>query len=142
MRPEQAPDCYYSNEFFKEATETDIREAAELSREIVAYARAHQMDERNAQIIGLAAEEIADNIISYGFKEGSKNAIDVSLKIVDGKMVLRLRDDGIVFDPTALKEDEQTDPTSGLHLVRNLVERFFYLRVFNTNNTIMEIDLA
>ena len=122
--------------------ENDIREAAALSQEIVDYARAHRMDERDAQIIGLAAEEIADNIISYGFQKGSKNAIDASLKIVDGKMVLRLRDDGIVFDPTGVGEDENTDPTSGLHLVRHLVERIFYLRVFNTNNTIMEIDLS
>ena len=50
-------------------------------------------------------------------------------------------DDGTVFDPTSVKEDESTDLTSGLHLVRGLVERIFYLRVFNTNNTIMEIDL-
>ncbi len=118
-----------------------LEESAALSREIVSYAQAHHMNERDAQIIGLAAEEIADNIVNYGYKNGTAGVIDASLKIVENKMVLRLRDDGTVFDPTSVKEDESTDLTSGLHLVRGLVERIFYLRVFNTNNTIMEIDL-
>ena len=56
-------------------------------------------------------------------------------------MVLRLRDDGVIFDPTSVAETDETDLTSGLHLVRGLVERLFYLRVWGTNNTIMEIDL-
>ena len=132
---------YTAQDSYDVSISGDIREAALLSEEIVDYARAHKMSERNSQIIGMAAEEIADNIITYGFRKDSGNAIDVNLKIVKDKMVLRLRDDGVIFDPTSAADDENTDPTSGLHLVRNLVERLLYLRIFNTNNTIMEIDL-
>ncbi|MBP3728731.1 MAG: ATP-binding protein [Lachnospiraceae bacterium] len=142
---------YEARDYYDVSISSDLREAAELSQEIVGYAREHHMEERDAQILGLAAEEIADNIITFGFKPGQKNYIDASLKIVEDKMILRLRDDGVVFDPTARERQEAEalkaeDPsfmegTGGLYLVKNLVSRMSYMRVFNTNNTVMEIDL-
>ena len=118
----------------------DILEVEQFSTELRDYARKHGTSETDAQLIALAGEEIASNIITYGFRKGQPNTIDALLKIVNGHLVLRLRDDGPIFDPTRYKPD-RPDTTSGLYLVQHLVTKFSYLRVLNTNNTVMELKI-
>ena len=62
--------------------------------------------------------------------------------IIEDKMILTIKDDGIVFDPTEYKEDEEGFSTSGILLVRKLVDKISYTRVLNTNNTSIEIYLS
>ena len=116
-------------------------QVAQLSRELVQYSKDRGMSERNSQIIGLAGEELAMNIITYGLDSGKDSTIDVHLKIVNERMILRIRDDGKSFDPTQYKPEGEPDTTSGLYLINGLVSKMTYLRVLNTNNTIMEIEL-
>ena len=94
-------------------------------------------------MIALGAEEMVANIIEYGYKiKNHHYYIDVSLKIVEDKMILTIKDDGIVFDPTEYKEDEKEFSTSGILLVRKIVDKISYTRVLNTNNTSIEIYLS
>jgi len=132
--------AYDSYDSFDVSLESDIRQSAELSQELVSYSKAHGMNERDAQIVGLAGEEIADNIISFGYNKKRTNTIDVNLKIVNDRMVLRIRDDGVVFDPT---KHETVDPDNlgGLALVKRLVNKITYIRVLNLNNTVLEINI-
>ena len=93
-------------------------------------------------MIALGAEEMVSNIIEYGYKMKRHHYyIDVTLKIVDNKLILTLKDDGIVFDPTQYKEEEAEFSTSGILLVKKIVDKISYTRVLNTNNTSIEIYL-
>lgn len=132
--------AYDSYDSFDVSLESDIRQSAELSQELVSYSKAHGMNERDAQIVGLAGEEITDNIISFGYNKKRTNTIDVNLKIVNDRMVLRIRDDGVVFDPTK-HETEDPDNLGGLALVKRLVNKITYIRVLNLNNTVLEINI-
>ena len=106
------------------------------------YALKHNVSERDATVIALGAEEMVANIIEYGYKfKNHHYYIDVSLKIVDDKMILTIKDDGVTFDPTQYQEHEQEFSTSGILLVRKLVDNISYTRVLNTNNTSIEIYL-
>ena len=116
--------------------------ASLLSQEVEAYALEHNISQRDASMIALGAEEIVANIIEYGYKfKNHHYYIDVTLKIVDDKMILTIKDDGIVFDPTQYKEEEKEFSTSGILLVKKIVDKISYARVLNTNNTSIEIYL-
>ena len=121
----------------------DKENASILSQEIESYALKHNASFRDASMIALGAEEMVANIIEYGYKiKNHHYYIDVTLKIIEDKMILTIKDDGIVFDPTEYKEDEEGFSTSGILLVRKLVDKNSYTRVLNTNNTSIEIYLS
>ena len=121
----------------------DKENASILSQEIESYALKHNASFRDASMIALGAEEMVANIIEYGYKiKNHHYYIDVTLKIIEDKMILTIKDDGIVFDPTEYKEDEEGFSTSGILLVRKLVDKISYTRVLNTNNTSIEIYLS
>ena len=59
----------------------------------------------------------------------------------DDKYYLRIRDDGIPFDPTSYEvPDHDEDEISGLELIKKLSVKFTYMRVISLNNTIIEIS--
>lgn len=120
----------------------DPKNASILSQEIEKYALEHNLSSRDATMIALGAEEIVSNIIQYGYKfKHHQYYIDVSLKIVEDKMILTIKDDGVVFDPTEYRDHEQEFSTSGINLVQKTVDKMSYARVLNTNNTSIEIYL-
>ena len=121
----------------------DKENASILSQEIESYSLKHNASFRDASMIALGAEEMVANIIEYGYKiKNHHYYIDVTLKIIEDKMILTIKDDGIVFDPTEYKEDEEGFSTSGILLVRKIVDKISYTRVLNTNNTSIEIYLS
>ena len=120
----------------------DPKNASLLSQEVEDYALKHNVSERDSAMIALGAEEIVSNIIEYGYKfKNHHYYIDVTLKIVEDKMILTIKDDGVVFDPTQYHEDEKEFSTSGILLVQKIVDKISYTRVLNTNNTSIEIYL-
>ena len=120
----------------------DINEVEQLSAEVKEYALKHGATERDATMIAIGAEEMVANIIQYGYRlKDHHYYIDVSLRVMEDKILLTIRDDGMIFDPTQYKEDEQEFSTSGIVLVRKIVSNISYTRVLNTNNTFLEIYL-
>lgn len=102
-------------------------------------------DEKAAAMLAVASEEIISNTIQYGYKRNAaSHYIDVSLSKAEGGLLVRIRDDGIAFDPTSqLKEGEDEEMSfKGIEVVRKVATEFKYLRLLNTNNTIMEIAIG
>ena len=117
-----------------------IESPSETSKEIVRFALDHGVDNRDAQVIGLACEEMVDNIIHYGYKKQKPNDIDVNLKIEKEEVLLRIRDDGFPFDPTKYECEEKGEYiTGGISLISALADEMNYMRVLNLNNTIIKI---
>ncbi|MBE6141927.1 MAG: hypothetical protein E7175_03725 [Erysipelotrichaceae bacterium] len=128
-------------ESFDASLDNNIDNASKISQELTDFARNHGVEERESQIVGLAAEEIVGNIITYGYKHNHKNYIDVSLKKVNDVLVLRIRDDGMPFDPTKYEYDnDENYSTSGIQLISSLTDKMTYMRVLSLNNTIFEIN--
>ena len=120
----------------------DPNNASLLSQEVEEYALKHGISQRNSSMIALGAEEMVMNIIENGYKiKNHHYYIDVTLKIVEDKMILTIKDDGIVFDPTQYHEEEKVFSTNGILLVQKIVDKISYARVLNTNNTSIEIYL-
>ena len=121
--------------------DNDIHNVSILSQEVEEYALKHGISARNANVIALGAEEMVANIIENGYKFKSHHYIDVTLKIVEDKMILTIKDDGVVFDPTEYQEDEKEFSVNGILLIRSLVDKISYTRVLSTNNTSIEVYL-
>lgn len=123
--------------------DNNIDNAAIISKELTDFALSNNASNRSAQIIGLASEEIVSNIIYYGYKNKRQNFIDVNLKISDDKMILRIRDDGLPFDPTKYDFDEDENYSiSGIKMIEQLTDNMNYMRILSMNNTVFEMKLG
>ena len=121
----------------------ELDNASVISENIIKFALDNGVPNRESQIVGLACEEMVDNITSYGYKKERISYIDVSLKISDDILLLRIRDDGVPFDPTKYDFDNgENYSTSGIQLIHGLVNKISYMRVLSLNNTIFEISLG
>jgi len=124
---------------FDVTIEAGEENAINLSKKIIAYCNARNVDERTAYVLGLAAEEIAINISRYGYGEAEKKFIDINLSHDGKQWILRIRDDGKPFDPTQYQPQEEGQfLLGGINLIKGLAKNFTYTRVLNMNNTIIE----
>ncbi len=125
---------------FDTTIEAGEKNAVGLSEKIIDYCRARNVDEHTAYILGLGAEEIAVNISRYGYGNAKKKYIDINLSHDGEQWILRIRDDGIPFDPTQYQTDEEEKfLLGGITMIRKLAKNFTYTRILNMNNTIIEI---
>ncbi|MBQ7678360.1 MAG: ATP-binding protein [Butyrivibrio sp.] len=115
----------------------EISQASMIPREILSFLE-NRVEKTRANQLAVAAEEMAVNAIRYGGK--SLDSIDVMLSVSEGNLILRLRDDGIPFDPTDYTYDGDAYDYSGIDAVRALTDRVTYLRILDFNNTTLEIN--
>lgn len=117
-------------------------QAVEISEKLIACCREHGISEERANIIGVAAEELTSNIAHYGYKGNDPSFIDISLSRAEDKLILRVRDDGVSFNPTEYNADEDEGFLfGGIELIRAISDKMTYTRVLNMNNTVIELGL-
>lgn len=78
------------------------------------------------------------NCIKYGGK--SSQWIDVSLLIEDDKLQLRIRDNGVPFNPAEYDSDSDGFDIHGIEVVKKISSKVNYIRAIDLNNTIIEFD--
>ena len=115
--------------------------AVVISQKIIDYCRERNVDEHTAYVLGLSAEEIAVNISRYGYSNKVKKPyIDINLSHDGEFWILRIRDDGIPFDPTKYHPEEEGQfLLGGINMIKKLSKKLIYTRVLNMNNTVIEI---
>lgn len=110
------------------------------------------LDKKATYNLILAVDEIATNIILYGYeKAGLEGIIDVITEVSENRLKVVFEDDAVPFDPTAreLPDEEDFDlpleerPIGGLgiYLTVNGVSEFSYEYVNNRNRNIFEVDI-
>ena len=122
--------------------DNNLENASKISETLTRFALEHNIPNRESQIVGLASEEIVNNIITYGYNKEKSNYIDINLKIMKDMLLLRVRDDGVPFDPTSYEHDKNENYSlSGIELIKNLTNKMSYARILNLNNTTFEINI-
>ena len=88
----------------------------------------------------LAIEELVLNCIEFGYDDEDEHTILVDLWVADGKVTMRLTDDGHAFDPLAVPAPDlslglEQRPVGGLgiYLLRELADEIAYERRDGTN---------
>lgn len=120
----------------------NLEEVIDFREKLFAFCAENHITDRDAKILGLAVEEIAANIVQYGYRSGQKNYMDISFTIQDDKYMLRIRDDGVPFNPMEYKPPEEEAVTvGGIALIKKMASDFQYMRVLNMNNTVIELNV-
>lgn len=124
--------------------ENHLEDVIKLRDALFVFCEENGIREKDAKLIGLALEEICANIIRYGYHGNNRSFIDISFTIQDGSYLLRIRDDGVPFNPMEYQAQEEESgkiALGGIALIRKIMSDFQYLRVLNMNNTIMELKM-
>lgn len=128
--------------FLDFSIENHIEDVTRLRDRLFAFCAENGIGEREANLLGLAVEEISANIVRYGYRSGQKNYIDISFTIQDGSYLLRIRDDGVPFNPLEQEMPEEGPVVGGIALIRKMMSEFQYMRVLNMNNTIIRLKIG
>lgn len=126
---------------------SDVEEAVVVPREIQAFCEKHSVDKSRANLIAVCAEEMVCNTVAYG---GEKSKwIDICLTVHEKsesenangqeQLMLRIRDNGIPFDPTAYEYDSDTFEIHGIMLAKKVAKEISYIRAMDLNNTTITI---
>ena len=90
--------------------------------------------------LNLVIEELFTNIVSYGFRDTNEHIIEIITTVENDKFKTVLIDDGISFNPLE-KEDPDLEVSLnerkigglGIHLMKKLMDEYYYERVDNKN---------
>ena len=107
----------------------DTEDVSLVSQQIQLICRGHRIDPKTEMKAALCFEELAVNIIQYGFPKCKKEpCIDLRLVIAEDELVIRLRDNCPMFDveryiAQQLNDTrEDGDPHLGLKMIASLSE--------------------
>ncbi len=115
--------------------------AVNASERIIEYCEKEGIPADRGKALGIATEELISNIGRHGYKDSKDKFIDVCLSRTDDKYYLRLRDDGVPFDPTTYEVPSREEfDISGLELIKKLALKITYMRAISLNHTIIEIQ--
>ena len=113
----------------------DVTAAAERAER---FCLEHGQDARTGNHLALCIEEMAGNVIRYGFQDGKPHHLSVLILNKPDHWVLRFRDDCRAFDPVRYvpREEEQA---LGIKLVLTLAEDAYYTYSMNLNNLTLKL---
>ncbi len=116
----------------------NIEAATDAAHKAVDFCAKNGVEENLSHDIGVALEELCVNTAKYAAKTQS-DSVDIYLKISDKYVILKLRDNGNVFNPTEYIDDSGREVT-GLKLVRSLASSIEYNRVIGFNVTVVTVN--
>ncbi|WP_187389325.1 MATE family efflux transporter [Acetobacterium wieringae] len=116
----------------------DIKELEKCVLEIEAFCERLDIDSKNAYFINLTIEELAANIINFGFNDGKPHYIHIKIALFEEDIYIRLRDDSTSYNPfeESEKPDEALDYL-GVSIVRKKAKSFAYNRTLVFNNLLI-----
>jgi anti-sigma regulatory factor (Ser/Thr protein kinase) len=123
---------------------------AEIRRFVKEAADAAGIVEARAYQLQLAVDEIATNVILYGYKDAGVSAVvSVGSEMRDGALVITLEDQAPAFDPRTMEMPEAEDLAKpleersigglGIFLAIQGVDRFDYRREDGRNINVFEV---
>lgn len=114
-----------------------VESAVDAAHQVVEFCESNGVKGETAHRIGVSIEELCVNTAKYA--AGSKSdTVDIFLKITDEAVILTVRDNGKVFNPTEYIDDSGKAIT-GLQMVRDISSTVEYNRVIGFNTTIVTV---
>ncbi|MBE5906572.1 MAG: hypothetical protein E7277_07250, partial [Lachnospiraceae bacterium] len=93
-----------------------------------------------ANEVALAIEELAGNIIRYGFVDGKHHGIEAKVMKKNEDWILRLRDDCVHFNPVKYVEEQDADVEHvGIRMIVKRAKDIQYTNTLNMNNLLIRI---
>ena len=109
---------------------------------VMEFCQKRDVDHRKAYFAALCTEEMASNIVQYGF-DGKKNqSLMIRVVVTDDDLILRFRDSCKLFNiREKYQSDDHKDVTKniGIRLVMKMAKDVMYINTLNLNTTIIKI---
>ena len=114
-----------------------IDDVMKTAASVQIFCREHGMSKKITYYSALSLEEMAGNVATHGFSKDNKpHLIEARTICKDRRMILRIKDDCVPFDP--LERAKQMDPDDpirniGIRLVVNLADEATYQNLLGLN---------
>ncbi len=121
----------------------DMGEVMALSSKITERAREENLRPGFANTIALCVEEMAGNVVRHAFKPGEKKWFDVLILEKEHEFIVRMRDNGKMFDPLKYFHENADDKDTehmGIKLVLKMAKDVQYSRSIGLNNLIVTVE--
>lgn len=125
-----------------EASLRTMDDVAGASAGIRRFSGEHGADLRTRNMLALFVEEMAGNTVQYGFGGKGRDSIDLRLVRTETGWILRIRDNGHLFNPLAwLEENHPDDPAAnvGIRIVVGTARSVRYIPMMDMNNLVIGI---
>jgi serine/threonine-protein kinase RsbW len=117
---------------------------------VMAAAASAGLGKRASYRLRLAVDEIATNIIVYGYAEaGLQGALELRADIDERALTISIEDGGVAYDPRQTPVPDTSKPLEqrsigglGVYLAIRSVDEFLYERVGGRNRTILKMHLT
>lgn len=119
--------------------ENSVEAAVDASAKVMEFCRENAVDDTVATRVAVAVEELCVNTAKYAYGPASR-MVDIFIKINERTIILRVRDNGDIFNPTEY-QDDTGQLISGLSMLRAISSSIEYNRVIGFNTTLINIDL-
>ena len=139
------PDVFGApDEDIMEAAPKTTAEVSAVCAALADFCRARGASKKEALLIPLCVEEMANNIIQHGFSgDTKKHALELRVIKKPDAWVIRLRDDCIAFDPgkRAGTAFDPQDPAKhiGIRMIYGMASDIQYVNTMQLNNLIIKI---
>lgn len=112
-----------------------LAELGRLADAITAFGEQQAWPPKTVFEVNLILEELATNVIRYGYDDGAEHEFLVQITAALGGMEIWLEDDGKAFNPLDLPKPDLDQPLEdrpigglGIYLVRKMTDRMEYRR--------------
>lgn len=125
-----------------ETSANSLEQILRMSDEAKKFCRSKGISDEKSYYVALCIEEMARNILDFGFNDQKKHSIDLRLVYKDEGLTIRIRDDCKAFDPKKWIEIHQPeDPMKniGIRMVSEITEELNYINTMDTNNLIIRV---
>ena len=112
-----------------------MEEAQTVPVKIMEFCKEKGVSGNKANLAAVCAEEMTVNIIKFGGK--TSNWIDINLCLEEDLCRLRIRDNGVNFNPLEYSHDSEEFDIHGIELVKKISRSMDYIRAIDMNNTII-----
>lgn len=127
------PEFQTENPVYEVSIQNDLDEVITLSEKIHSFCREHNVEGKKAYYAALCIEEMAANVVRYGFQKERRHFLDIRIIIEHGNVFFRMRDDGIRFNPFEYIEVKKIDEEDrylfkniGIRMVKRLAVEMDY----------------
>jgi len=120
--------------------ENKISSLNEIASFVEHFGAENNLSQKDIFELNLILDELITNIISYGYSDNEVHTIEISVKIENCNLLIKIIDDGKEFNPIERENAdisvELTDRKIGglgIYLVKQKVDSITYQRNFNKN---------
>jgi anti-sigma regulatory factor (Ser/Thr protein kinase) len=120
----------------------NMENISSLHEKINAFCEERGLDLAKNNAVCLVIEEMTANICMYGFRPGSQHYIDIRIGFYEQDIIIRIRDDGKLFNPLDYIE-KQTDLEEmrlGITLLKKISKSLSYDRIMSFNNLVITLS--